>query len=145
MQECSRQKKLNTKARRDFPGGWVVKTLPYKAGGVGLIPGWGAKIPFALWPKHQNIKQKQYYNRFNKDFKNSPHQKRIKDSETRACLVYPEEQQWVQNSWSRVSEGERARREAETEHAGHEGQHKDRHCEGKKSQGRILSWGHDMT
>ena len=71
----------------------MVKTLPYKAGGLGLIPGWEAKFPFALWPKNQNIKQKQYYNKFNKDFKNSPHQKRKKDPETRACLVYPEEQQ----------------------------------------------------
>ena len=40
------------------------------AGGVGLIPGWGARIPHALRPKHQNIKQKQYCNKFNKDLKN---------------------------------------------------------------------------
>ena len=31
----------------DFPGDPVVKTWPPKAGGVGLIPGWGAKIPHA--------------------------------------------------------------------------------------------------
>ena len=63
---------------RDFPGGPVVKTSPSNAGGQGLIPGQGAKIPHALGPKNQNIKQKQYYNKFNKDFKNGPHQKRKK-------------------------------------------------------------------
>ena len=44
----------------DFPGGPVVKASPSNAGGAGLIPGQGAKIPHALWPKKQNIKQKQY-------------------------------------------------------------------------------------
>ena len=39
------------------------------------IPGQGAKIPHASQQKDQNIKQKQYYNKFNKDFKNDPHQK----------------------------------------------------------------------
>jgi len=29
-------------------------------------------IPHALRPKEQNIKQKEYCNRFNKDFKNVP-------------------------------------------------------------------------
>ena len=46
------------------------------AGFVGLIPGQGTKIPHALWPKNQNIKQKQYCYKFNKDFKNG-HQKII--------------------------------------------------------------------
>ena len=60
----------------DFPGGPVAKTLPSSAGGAGSIPGRGAKIPHAMWPKNQNIKQKQYCNKFNKDFKkNSPHPK----------------------------------------------------------------------
>ena len=31
----------------DFPGGPVVKTLSSTAGGVGLIPGQGAKVPHA--------------------------------------------------------------------------------------------------
>ena len=57
----------------DFPGGPVVKTSPSNAGGVGSISGWGAKVPHALGPKNQNIKQKQYCNKFNKDFKNGPH------------------------------------------------------------------------
>ena len=54
----------------------MVKTSPSNAGGVGLIPGQGAKIPHASGPKNQNIKQKQYCNKFNKDFNNGPHQKK---------------------------------------------------------------------
>ena len=54
----------------------MVKSLPSSAGGVGLIPGWGAKIPHVSRPKNENIKQKQYCNKFNKDFKNGPHQKK---------------------------------------------------------------------
>ena len=53
-----------------------IKSSPCNAGGAGLIPGQGAKIPHALWPKNQNINQKQYCNKFNKDFKNGPHQKK---------------------------------------------------------------------
>ena len=37
------------------------------------MPGQEAKIPHASWPKTQNIKQKQYCNKLNKDFKNGPH------------------------------------------------------------------------
>ena len=51
-----------------FPGGPVVRTLPSNAGDGGSIPGWGAKIPHVPWPKNQNIKQKEYCNKFNKDF-----------------------------------------------------------------------------
>ena len=54
----------------------MVKTSPSSAGGMGLIPSQGAKIPHASWPKNQNIKQKQYCNKFNKDFKNGPHEKK---------------------------------------------------------------------
>ena len=57
-----------------LPGRPVVETSPSNAGGVGSIPGWGAKISHALQPKNQNIKRKQYCNKFNKDFKNGPHQ-----------------------------------------------------------------------
>ena len=42
----------------DFPGGPVVKTLSSNAGGIGSIPGQGAKITHASWPKDQDIKQK---------------------------------------------------------------------------------------
>ena len=58
----------------------MVETSPSNAGVVGSIPGRGAKIPHASWPKNQNIKQKQYCNRFNKDFKNGPHEKIEKKS-----------------------------------------------------------------
>ncbi|CAI9177281.1 unnamed protein product [Rangifer tarandus platyrhynchus] len=40
----------------DFP---VVKILPSNAGGVGLIPGQGAKIPHASQPKNQNVRGKK--------------------------------------------------------------------------------------
>ena len=60
----------------DFPGGPAVKTLPSNAGGVGSIPGPGAETPHALRPKNQNRKHKQYCNKFNKDFKIGPHQKK---------------------------------------------------------------------
>ena len=56
----------------------MVGTLPSNAGGEGLIPDWGAKVPHDLRPKNQNIKQKEYCNKFNKDFKNGPHQKKKK-------------------------------------------------------------------
>ena len=36
------------------------------------IPGQGAKSLGASWPKNQNIKQKQYCNKFNKNVKNGP-------------------------------------------------------------------------
>ena len=73
--------------RSDFPGGPVVKTSPSNAGGEGSIPGWGAKIPHASWPKIQNIKQKQYCNIFNKDFKNGPHQKNLLKKRKDTCVV----------------------------------------------------------
>ena len=52
----------------------MIKTSPSSAGGADSIPGWVAKVPHVLRPKNQkkNIKQKQYCNTFNKDFKNGP-------------------------------------------------------------------------
>ena len=64
---------------QNFPGGPVIETSS-NAEGVGSIPDGGAKILYASGPKKkkkQNIKQKQYCNKFNKDFKNSPHQKHL--------------------------------------------------------------------
>ena len=55
----------------------MVKTSPSSAGGVGSIPGQGAKIPHASPPKNQNIKQEQHCNKFNKEFKNGSHQKSL--------------------------------------------------------------------
>ena len=43
---------LKERKRGDFPGGPVVKTSPSNTGDAGSIPGWGAKIPRALWPKN---------------------------------------------------------------------------------------------
>ena len=48
------------------------------AGGAGSIPGRGAKISHALRPNNQNIKQKQYFNDFNRGFLNGPHLKKKK-------------------------------------------------------------------
>ena len=63
---------------RDFPGSPVVEISPSNAGGAGSIHCQGAKIPHGSGPKLQNIKQKQYCNKFNEDFKNGPHQKEKK-------------------------------------------------------------------
>ena len=42
-----------------FPGGSVVKTSSSNAGGAGLIPGWGAKIPHTSWQKKKKkVEQK---------------------------------------------------------------------------------------
>ena len=43
---------------RDFPCSPVVKTWLYSVGGMSSIPALGTKIPHALGPKQQNIKQK---------------------------------------------------------------------------------------
>ena len=52
----------------------MVKILPSRARGVGLVLGRGAEIS---WPQNENINQKQYTNKFNEDFKNDPHKKKI--------------------------------------------------------------------
>ena len=51
----------------------MVKPSPSSAECAGSIPGQGAKI--LQEAENQNTKQKQYCNKFNKDFKNGPHQK----------------------------------------------------------------------
>ena len=35
------------------PGGLVIKISPSNSGGVGSIPGWGARIPHTSWPKEK--------------------------------------------------------------------------------------------
>ena len=62
---------------RDFPGGPVVKTLPSSAGGAGLNPHQGTKIPHALWTKKQNVKKKQYCNKFDRDFEKKKYPQNI--------------------------------------------------------------------
>ena len=66
------RKDLTFKRNGDFPGSPVVKTSSSNSGHEGLIPGREARILPVLQAKNQNIKQKQYCNRFNKDFKNGP-------------------------------------------------------------------------
>ena len=44
------------------------RTSLSNAGGAGEL-----RSPHASGPKNPNIKQKQYCNKFNKDFKNGPH------------------------------------------------------------------------
>ena len=46
------------KKKRDFPGSPVVKTLPFNAGGLGLISVWGVKFPHTLWSKNKKQNQK---------------------------------------------------------------------------------------
>ena len=43
----------------DFPGGLVVKTSPSSVRGAGSVPGHGAEIPPASWPKHQKSLKKK--------------------------------------------------------------------------------------
>ena len=59
----------------------MVKTLPFNTEGTCSIPGQGAEIPHALLAKkkkNKTIRQKQYCNKFNKDFKNGSNQKILK-------------------------------------------------------------------
>ena len=58
----------------------MVDTSHSGAGSVSLVPGWDAKTPHTSWPKNQNLKQKQYWSIFNKDYKNGPHQKSLKET-----------------------------------------------------------------
>ena len=63
---------------RDSPGTPPVKTPPLHAGAVASVPDRGAKIPHSSRPrKPKPPKLKQYYinSKFNKNFKNGPHQK----------------------------------------------------------------------
>ena len=52
------------------------------------VPGQGTEIPRAAGPKSQNIKQKQYCNKFNKDFKTlkSHLKKKIVDENSQSGL-----------------------------------------------------------
>ena len=70
----------------NFPEGSVVKASLSNAEAMGFIPGQGTKILCALQAKIQNIEQKQYCNKLNKDFKNGPHQKILKKKSV-SCSV----------------------------------------------------------
>ena len=45
----------------------------------------GAMIPRALWQKNQHTEQKQHFTKFNKDFKNGPHQKNLWEEKKKEC------------------------------------------------------------
>ena len=78
---------MNTSLPWGFPGSPVVGTFPFNAGGVGLMPGGGPKIPCASCPKNQNIRQKRCCNKFKKDFKDGSHKKeKIKTKRMKASL-----------------------------------------------------------
>ena len=72
--------------RGGFPGGPMVKIMPSSAEGAGSIPGQGTKIAHASGPKKQNIQQKQYCNKFNKDFNNETKLKRQKEIDS-GCVL----------------------------------------------------------
>ena len=61
---------LRSGSSGDFPCGLVIKTLPSNAEDEGSNSSRGAKMPHAPGPENQNIKQKQYCIKFNKNFKN---------------------------------------------------------------------------
>ena len=59
----------------NFPGGAGVKTSPSNAG-VHVQSLVRELDPTCLQAKDQNKEQKQYYNKFDKDFKDGPHKKK---------------------------------------------------------------------
>ena len=61
----------------------MVKTSPSNAGGASSIPGQGAKMSQG---QENKTKQKQYYNKFNKDLKKAPHQKPFKTEKSSPAL-----------------------------------------------------------
>ena len=61
---------------RNFPGSPVVKTSPSSVGAQDQSLVGELRFPHAPGPKNQNIKQKLYCNKFNKDFKNEPRPKK---------------------------------------------------------------------
>ena len=65
---------------------WLKLYFPLK--GLQVL-GLGAKIPHAAWPKKQNLKQKEYSNKFNKDFKNGLYLKILNLHYYIVCFKYP--------------------------------------------------------
>ena len=57
----------NKKSNRDFPGSPVVTILPSNAGGAGLIPDGDLRSHMPC-SQRTKTKQRQYCNKFNKDF-----------------------------------------------------------------------------
>ena len=67
LENVSEHVKLKTKG--DFILDPVTKPSLSNAGGTGSLSAQATKIPHALGPKKQNMKQKQYCDKFNKDLK----------------------------------------------------------------------------
>ena len=60
----TREMQIKTTMKWDFPGGPVVD-FTFQHRGCRSDPWLRTKIPQASWPKDQNIKEKQYCNKFN--------------------------------------------------------------------------------
>lgn len=77
MKGNRRESQLSVKPARDFLSSPVVKT--FNEGGESLIPGQGLRFHMSCGQKQQqqNIKRKKYCSKFNEEFKNFPHQKKI--------------------------------------------------------------------
>ena len=58
------------------------------AQGTGSNPGQEAKSPHVSRPKNQNIKQKQYCDKFNKGFENGPPKKILKTNKQKNLYIW---------------------------------------------------------
>ena len=65
----------------------MANTSPSNAGSEGSTPGGGPKIPHASGPKNQNIKEKQYCNKFHTEFKMVQTKKKKKSTRSIFCSV----------------------------------------------------------
>ena len=83
----------STRPSGDFPGSPGLN-FAFQWRGWGSVPGQGAEIPHASWPKNQSIKQKQCCNKFSIDFKNGP---RFKKKKTKS--VPQSEEERGKQSW----------------------------------------------
>lgn len=70
-------------------------SLPVQGVRKGSVLGQGTKMPHALKPWNQIIKQKQDCNKFSKDFKNGPHQKKKKTWENICVKIRHDQQAFV--------------------------------------------------
>ena len=61
---------------REFPSSPVVQIWSFSEKCTGSMPGQGAKMPHAPWPKNIEHKQKKYCNKFNKDFEKGKKKKK---------------------------------------------------------------------
>ena len=94
---------VEEKKKKGLSGDPVVKTLPPSAGGVGSIPGLGAKTLTVLKGKTKN--RKQHCNKFNRNFQNDPSGKKKKEKgETN---LHPHLAPWSAQRYDHRRKGER--------------------------------------